>query len=51
MYLKNIKGEVIFEGYFHTVKKAVEAAVRERVCLDGVDLRYANLIHARLDGV
>ena len=50
MYLKSITGEVIFEGYFHTVKRAMEAAVREHVCLDGVDLRNTNLSQANLDG-
>ena len=50
MYLKNINGDVIFEGYFHTVKRAVEAAVQEHVCLDHVNLRNANLSQASLDG-
>jgi len=50
MRLKSVTGEVIFEGYFHTVKRAVEAAVQEYVCLNNVDLRNANLSQANLDG-
>jgi len=49
MYLKSIDGNVIFEGYFHTIKRAIEAAIRENVCLDNIDLRYANLSQANLD--
>ena len=49
MYLKSISGDVLFEGYFRTVKRAVEAAVREDVCLDGINLRNANLAQVNLD--
>lgn len=50
MLLKTISGKVIFEGYFHTIKRAVEAAIRENISLDYIDLRQANLSGAELDG-
>ncbi len=51
MYLKTKSGKILFEGRFHTVKQAVEVAVKENISLDGVNLRQANLVGAELDNV
>ena len=42
-------GEVLFSGWFDSLKSCVEAAVRDHINLDGVDLRGANLSCANLD--
>lgn len=42
-------GEVLYEGYFKTLRHCVETAIGEKICLDGVDLSGANLICANLD--
>lgn len=42
-------GEMIFEGWFETIKQTVEQAVIDHVCLDGVDLSGVNLACANLD--
>lgn len=49
MYLKSITGNILFEGRFLSVKKAVEAAVQDKVDLSYIDLRGANLSGACLD--
>ncbi len=49
MYLKSITGEVLFEGRFHTVRQAVETAIKDGISLDSVNLRKANLVGAELD--
>lgn len=41
--------EVMFEGWFTTIRGCVEQAVADHVCLDGVDLTGANLANANLD--
>lgn len=43
------EGSVLFEGRFMTIRRCVEAAIREGVDLSNVDLRGANLRHAHLD--
>lgn len=50
MILTDIQGKTLYEGPFATVRRAVEAAVREGVNLSGVNLRRAMLRHAALDG-
>lgn len=42
--------EVIFEGLFNTIKDCVEAAIRENICLNAVNLQGVNLSNAELDG-
>lgn len=49
MYLKSISGKILFEGRFHTIKYAVEAAVQENINLDFINLRHADLKGANLD--
>lgn len=50
MILTDTQGKTLYEGRFATVRRAVEAAVREGVDLSGVNLRRAMLRHAALDG-
>ncbi len=50
MEIKSIQGNILFNGRFATLRRAVEAAVRDRVDLAGADLRRAFLRHAVLDG-
>lgn len=40
---------VIYAGEFSSIKSCVEAAIRDNLCLDYVDLRGANLMNAELD--
>ncbi len=49
MKLTSLKGKTLYEGRFTTVRRAVEAAVRDGVDLSGVNLRRAMLRHAVLD--
>ena len=41
--------EILFSGYFLSIKDAVEQAVIENVCLDAVKLEGANLTCANMD--
>lgn len=41
--------ETLYSGWFKNIAECVEAAINESVCLDGVDLRGANLACANLD--
>lgn len=41
--------EILFDGWFTTIKECVEAAVTDNICLDGVDLSGINLACANLD--
>lgn len=41
--------EVIFDGWFSTIKDCVESAVKDSVCLDGVNLSGMNLSCSNLD--
>lgn len=50
MKLTSIHGKILYEGRFATVRRAVEAAVREGVDLSGINLRRAVLRYAALDG-
>ncbi|PCI01405.1 MAG: hypothetical protein COB76_01405 [Alphaproteobacteria bacterium] len=44
-----ISDDVLFEGYYASVKLCVEEAVAQGVPLDGIDLSHANLANANLD--
>ncbi|HEY8191042.1 MAG TPA: pentapeptide repeat-containing protein [Alphaproteobacteria bacterium] len=48
--IRNVAGEVLFEGCFETMKACVEMAVEAGVCLDGAQIPGANLTNASLDG-
>lgn len=50
MELMSVDGEILFEGRFVTIRRAVEAAVKDGVDLSGVNLRGAMLRHACLEG-
>lgn len=50
MQLLSNQGKILYEGRFTTIRRAVEAAVREGVDLTGINLRRAMLRHAALDG-
>ena len=41
--------EVLFDGWFETIKDCVEQAVADSICLDGVNLASMNLACANLD--
>lgn len=41
--------DILFEGWFGTIKDCVEAAISDNICLDGVDLSGMNLACANLD--
>lgn len=49
MYLKSIKGKILFEGRFPSIKKGVEMAVESKTDLSAIDLRGANLMGAQMD--
>lgn len=51
MYLKSIEGKILYEGRFSSVKKGIEMAVEEKRDLSGINLRYANIAGAQIDGV
>ena len=50
MYLKSIRGDVLFEGTSLSLKRDLETAVNKGVCLDFIDLRGINLSNLCLDG-
>ena len=50
MYLKSIKGKIIFEGRFSSVRQGVELAVEAGENLNEINLRQANLAGAQMDG-
>lgn len=41
--------EILFEGWFETIRACVERAVHDGVCLNGVNLAGVNLSNANLD--
>lgn len=41
--------EILFEGWFDSIRSCVERALEDKVCLNGVDLAGANLSNANLD--
>lgn len=50
MKLTDLQGKILYEGRFTTIRRAVEAAVRDGADLSGANLRRAMLRHAVLDG-
>ncbi|MAZ75955.1 MAG: hypothetical protein CMH31_01485 [Micavibrio sp.] len=49
MRLQSVCGDTLFKSSHLTIKESVEEAISEGVCLDGINLRKANLSGARLD--
>jgi len=41
--------EVLFEGWYYSIRECVEHAVRKKIDLSGVDLRGQNLCNANMD--
>lgn len=50
MYLKSVKGKILYRGNFTSLKKGLEMAVEDNVDLSDIDLRHANLANAQIDG-
>jgi uncharacterized protein YjbI with pentapeptide repeats len=48
--IRNVAGDVVFEGCFDTMRACAEMAVSTGVCLDGAVLSGENLMNASLDG-
>lgn len=46
-----ISNKILYEGKFRSVKACLEQAARDKACLEGADLRYANLANANLDEI
>lgn len=41
----------LYEGSHITINDAIDAAIRNNICLDGLDLSYQKIRHINLDGV